>query len=799
MSTSSQGNDFRDKVASLLRAAGFSDVKTETSLHYKNVDIFSVWKRQSLDGELSYVIETKNYTGLVPFDECSVFASQYGEIVRKGLADRAWLISKGPVSPKGRDQIKSTMGKNLDCLTFEELQRRVFWVDGYLDDIGGQYLDSGLRRFYIPPHSDSGIDIEQYVFGWLDDNNDNSRPLAIMGGYGQGKTTFALHLAHQLIAKSKEDPTTRIPILIPLGEIQNEQSIEGLVGKILAYRHRIENYHYRTFSSLNENGRLVLLFDGFDEMRHGMTTATFAANIHEIMKLDTGKSKLIVLGRNTIFQNDREAREIIFGQEWTASGQETNPRRRSFRALELRDFTNEEAATYVRNYFPDKIGQVSRKFKQEVEPAALEAWLQQRMAEILDPKYRELIVRPVHAQMMCDIATNPSVRLDDISKYDLYDRFTHYLIKREMDKIGRFPGFGDVIRRRFNSAVAWWLWMQGAIATTSLFEIPMEFCVDATKGIRHDFSDEGLKRELLSGCLTEKRMGVVYFPHRSLQEFLVSDYIWNNVLGESPSERKKYDDKFLLACTSEITDFVAGRIRLEQRLGHDPSEKSFRLVSLMQSLQNKQFTKEQLKFFFAVAQAAGLSRRIEQDDAPWARVLAFFLKNDDVSFELKTAEAVDYLRSGLNAAPHRARLVAYYLWGTVILHGDSLDRAFVEEFLASLTPAEELSEVIDRLSSGYPTIPRTSERLWFFMRVFRITGNNLSLSIEKLLEVIRDSEPALGILDGLDRSAMASKEISISFDDMDRMLTPKASRRARRNLRLFLNDTKLQYRISTQD
>jgi hypothetical protein len=42
MSTTQQGNAFRDAVAQLLRSAGFSDAETEVQLGYKNADVSAV-------------------------------------------------------------------------------------------------------------------------------------------------------------------------------------------------------------------------------------------------------------------------------------------------------------------------------------------------------------------------------------------------------------------------------------------------------------------------------------------------------------------------------------------------------------------------------------------------------------------------------------------------------------------------------------------------------------------------------------------------------------------------------------
>jgi hypothetical protein len=218
-----------------------------------------------------------------------LFAAQYGNLIKKGLIDRAWLVSHGPISAEGRNEIRTMPGRTLDCFTFVELQRKLFLIDNYLADITATYRSSALSTYYVQPTLLDGTDLETFVLDWLDD--EAAFPLAIVGGYGQGKSTFALSLAQKLITLGQSNPTTRVPILIPLGDIADEQSVEGLVGKLLASRHRVENYHYHLFSALNESGPFLLIFDGFAEMKHGMTFGMFERNIVELMRLDRGLAK----------------------------------------------------------------------------------------------------------------------------------------------------------------------------------------------------------------------------------------------------------------------------------------------------------------------------------------------------------------------------------------------------------------------------------------------------------------------------------------------------------------------------
>jgi hypothetical protein len=205
-----KGDRFRDEVGKLLRAAGFVSVETEQHVQFKHVDISAIWTRQTIDGPIKYAIEAKDYAGTLPLDQCSLFTSQYGQLVSRGIVDRAWLISKGPISSDGQNQIRTANARNIDCITFSELQRRLIVIDSYLADLTKQYHDSGIKHYFIQPHLADDSALIPLVMHWLEDVGSNQ--LAIFGDYGQGKSTFAIHLAHALLEDSKKDPAKRSPI-----------------------------------------------------------------------------------------------------------------------------------------------------------------------------------------------------------------------------------------------------------------------------------------------------------------------------------------------------------------------------------------------------------------------------------------------------------------------------------------------------------------------------------------------------------------------------------------------------------
>src|SRR4029079_18753763 len=98
-----------------------------------------------------------------------------------------------------------------------------------------------------PGRFTSGEDAEQLIVDWIEDRPtslDRSRPVAILGAYGLGKSSLASRLASDLARKARLDPSNRMPILIRLGEVGGTQDIASLLGKHFTDTHNVPGYSF---------------------------------------------------------------------------------------------------------------------------------------------------------------------------------------------------------------------------------------------------------------------------------------------------------------------------------------------------------------------------------------------------------------------------------------------------------------------------------------------------------------------------------------------------------------------------
>lgn len=735
-SSLAKGDAFRDLVDEVLTAAGFR-TRPESRLVFKKVDNIALWTRDELQGSVRYLFETKDYDGTLPKAECVEFITEYGSLVRSRDADQAWLISKGPISPDGKALIDNEPG--LQCLTFLEFQRRLLLLETYLRDLVEERAQQRLPEYYIPPETLTGEDLEQKVRAWVAEAN--ASPLFILGPYGKGKSTFATHIAAEFARAALADPTQRAPILVRLGEVVDEQSLDGLLGKVLASRYRVSNYHFETFRALNRLGRFLVIYDAFDEMKHGMTFSKFQTVLAELMRIDEGDARILVLGRDTALHDDVEFRAIIDGRQITGAGREVpDPRRRPYRTAQIRGFTVQEAHLYVRRYFPIRASQIA-----EQRGADLDAdWVAGRINHLLSGDFDSLLERPVHAQMLCEIAAYPESKLQNLTVYELFDTFVHYLLDRETRKKGRHGAFDIPVRRAFNGSLAWWLWERGGASTTTLGDVPTALCTEAVHGVAHDLDEVALKRELIQGCLIEKSASTIYFGHRSLQEFLVADHLIATNLLEGGRAGVSSLERVFANVTPEIIEFIVAGVQTTS----DRHQAALGWFDRLVSYRGVDVPLVAFHLFTRLAQALNVQVN-DVAASPWLVWLEFFRVSGATDFAQRQRNTYNVLADLLRTVQKKgqeAQAAAAYALARVLQHaGRSEEGAALA--LAAMIPVEMIKTAIaavrGKRSSRYPLRRDANFLLWSFLRASTVSVDG---QVEVAIDVrtmLNDAQRAL--------------------------------------------------------
>jgi WD40 repeat protein/3',5'-cyclic AMP phosphodiesterase CpdA len=170
---------------------------------------------------------------------------------------------------------------------------------------------------------------------------DHGRFVLVLGDFGRGKT-FALR---EVARRIPVELPHLIPLFIELRALDKAHSVEGLVAAHLA-NHGEDLIDLKAFRYMLRQGRIVLLFDGFDELVTRVTYQRATDHLEMLLRAAEDKAKIVVASRTQHFKSHE--------QVFTALGERvgTLPHRRIF-AVE--DFTPAQIRAYlVGRYHGDK-------------------------------------------------------------------------------------------------------------------------------------------------------------------------------------------------------------------------------------------------------------------------------------------------------------------------------------------------------------------------------------------------------------------------------------------------------------
>jgi hypothetical protein len=264
--------------------------------------------------------------GLVSMQDAQAFARH----LSLQHADYGQIISDvGIEAPAKR---WCTQQPNLTAMTFDELLDESVQFERYFDELERYVLRQGIDSRYrtlackrkingtgnnpaqeeLFTDGDGGID--DYVLQWLRDPD--KEHLSVLGQFGTGKTWFTYHFAWLCLkayreAKRRNEPRPRIPIVIPLREYVKAVSIESLFSEFFFRSHNLGITTYEAFRQLNRMGKLLLLFDGFDEMATKVDRLTTSNAFWQLARVLVPGGKAVLTCRTEHFTDARESRELL--------------------------------------------------------------------------------------------------------------------------------------------------------------------------------------------------------------------------------------------------------------------------------------------------------------------------------------------------------------------------------------------------------------------------------------------------------------------------------------------------------
>ena len=248
---------------------------------------------------------------------------------REKSLDEVWLVSLRRVSPAAKKAAKTH--DNVLLYTLDELIEEDVDFDRYFEWLDTEVQAADIDRFYVPLavtvneidasgtlRSNSTHDnISDYVDQWMEDTD--GEHLSLLGEFGTGKSWFAFKYAHDMVARYREAQKRgltrpRVPLLIRLREYaRGFKDVGALLTEFVFREHQVNIRSFAVLETLNRMGRLLFIFDGFDEMAARVDQQKMVDNFWSLASVLGPGSKAILTCRTEYFQFAKQAREVLSG------------------------------------------------------------------------------------------------------------------------------------------------------------------------------------------------------------------------------------------------------------------------------------------------------------------------------------------------------------------------------------------------------------------------------------------------------------------------------------------------------
>ncbi|MEL7334461.1 MAG: NACHT domain-containing protein, partial [Cyanobacteria bacterium J06560_2] len=336
-------------------------------LDYDRDPDYEAWTADYFEWVINFPLTRRKFSrtlvrgvaGVVEMSDLQDFA----RAVEKTGADEGWLVGNRRVSQATRKSLQDNVAyEDISCYTFDELLDEDADFSKYLDwleaeikakSVDTEYLPLACRKDELDPSSQRKIGvstyaeedgwIDGYVDMWLDDPA--KEHLSVLGEFGTGKTWFVLHYAWTALqryreAKRRGTERPRIPVVVSLRDYAKSVTVESLFSEFFFRKHEILK-NYSVFERLNRMGKLLLIFDGFDEMAARVNRQEMIDNFWELAKVVVPGAKAILTCRTEHFPNAIEGRKLL-NAELESSTANLTGETPQFEVLELEKFNDEQ-------------------------------------------------------------------------------------------------------------------------------------------------------------------------------------------------------------------------------------------------------------------------------------------------------------------------------------------------------------------------------------------------------------------------------------------------------------------------
>ena len=170
---------------------------------------------------------------------------------------------------------------------------------------------------------------------WL--NAPLGRFIVLLGDFGTGKT----FLLHELARRMGESEGGLVPVLLQMRSLEKGRSLDELLAQHFA-REGMDGFSPTKFRYMLEQGRIALLFDGFDELALRVTYAKAADHFATLLQAATGNAKVVLTSRRQHFLSESQVKTVLTERVESLTGH---------RLAILQPFRREQVRSFLVNFF----------------------------------------------------------------------------------------------------------------------------------------------------------------------------------------------------------------------------------------------------------------------------------------------------------------------------------------------------------------------------------------------------------------------------------------------------------------
>ncbi|MDI1479268.1 pentapeptide repeat-containing protein [Polyangium sp. y55x31] len=353
----------------------------------------------------------------------------------------------------------------------------------------------------------------------------------VLGDFGAGKT----FLLHELARRMATEKHPLVPVLVEMSKLEKAQTLKTLLAQHFAATD-MAGFDFAAFQYMLAEGRIALLFDGFDELALRLPYDRAVQHFETVLQAAHGLAKVVVTSRRQHFLTDHDVKRALA---------EHAERTQGYRFFLLERFEEPQIRRFLQNTLQDP-AEADERYRQ------------------LD-NVKDLLGLSHNPRMLGFIAKIDKEKLrraeendEEVTAAKLYEWLVDQWLDFEYERANPPGAPRGVSRRALRSVMsdlALLLWDR-PVKTVEIHEI-RECVVSRMRALGEPALDAGILEHLFgSGSLfVRDRDGVFQFVHRSVLEWLVADVAAREVMGRKDSQALALDEMSEL-----MADFFASMV-----------------------------------------------------------------------------------------------------------------------------------------------------------------------------------------------------------------------------------------------